>query len=401
MENYLDLSRILYPISLETFFNDYWEKGPLIIERKDNNYYKDLLTMSDVDNIITSTDLKFPEIRLAKYGTKIPSQEYTNTIRIAGVEVSGVASVDKILIEYQKGATIILQALDRRWKPLTEFCRDLESILGCRFQTNIYLTPKHSQGFAPHYDTHDVFVLQAAGKKHWKIYNSPFSLPLRSQPYDSSKTRASQLLTEIDLETGDLIYIPRGFIHEATASEETSLHITLGLITYTWADVMSEALLYLCETDVRFRKSLPVDFFQGNNLNKLPADEFKDLLSAFSDKLPLGNFGSAIREKFLATRLQSLERQLIEIEGLDNLTLQSEFRKRPKIIFELTEDASSVCLLFHGKKLQFPNFAESALRYIADNDSCAIESIADNLDDKGKITLVRRLIREGFLVSTS
>lgn len=34
-----------------------------------------------------------------------------------------------------------------------------------------YLTPPDSQGFAPHYDDIEAFVLQLEGKKHWRLYN--------------------------------------------------------------------------------------------------------------------------------------------------------------------------------------------------------------------------------------
>ena len=33
-----------------------------------------------------------------------------------------------------------------------------------------YLTPANSQGFAPHYDDIEAFVLQLEGRKHWRVY---------------------------------------------------------------------------------------------------------------------------------------------------------------------------------------------------------------------------------------
>lgn len=35
-----------------------------------------------------------------------------------------------------------------------------------------YLTPPGTQGFAPHYDDIEAFVLQLEGKKKWKLYNA-------------------------------------------------------------------------------------------------------------------------------------------------------------------------------------------------------------------------------------
>lgn len=34
-----------------------------------------------------------------------------------------------------------------------------------------YLTPPGTQGFAPHYDDIEAFILQLEGKKYWRLYN--------------------------------------------------------------------------------------------------------------------------------------------------------------------------------------------------------------------------------------
>lgn len=36
--------------------------------------------------------------------------------------------------------------------------------------TNVYLTPPQSQGFAPHYDDIEAFIIQLEGSKYWKLY---------------------------------------------------------------------------------------------------------------------------------------------------------------------------------------------------------------------------------------
>jgi NAD(P)-dependent dehydrogenase (short-subunit alcohol dehydrogenase family) len=48
--------------------------------------------------------------------------------------------------------------------------RYLAADLGHPTQVNAYITPPSSRGFSPHYDVHDVFVLQVAGEKHWRIH---------------------------------------------------------------------------------------------------------------------------------------------------------------------------------------------------------------------------------------
>ena len=85
--------------------------------------------------------------------------------------------------EFERGATIVLQALHLNHPPLAAFCRDLERELGHPTQTNAYYTPPSAQGFKVHHDTHDVFCLQVSGEKRWLVYPPVLELPLRSQKY--------------------------------------------------------------------------------------------------------------------------------------------------------------------------------------------------------------------------
>ena len=83
-----------------------------------------------------------------------------------------------MLAEFAAGATIVLQGLHRMWPPLVDFTRQLVEELGHPAQVNAYVTPPSSQGFSPHYDTHDVFVLQVSGEKRWVIHAPVHSDPL-------------------------------------------------------------------------------------------------------------------------------------------------------------------------------------------------------------------------------
>src|SRR5437764_804485 len=138
---------------------------------------------------------------------------------------------------FRQGATIIFTHLHQRLPSLGRLCEGLGRRFASRMQTNIYLTPPSAQGFAPHWDTHDVFILQVAGTKRWSIYDTKVPLPLRGQHFDRTLHEPGPVSMEFDLGPGDVCYIPRGAIHSAVSSTDTSLHITTGLIAYTWTDL--------------------------------------------------------------------------------------------------------------------------------------------------------------------
>src|SRR3712207_7600770 len=85
-------------------------------------------------------------------------------------EVADQVSSDAVLRLFADGSTVVLQGLHRLWPPLMEFADQLAADLGHPTQVNAYITPPSSRGFSPHYDVHDVFVLQVAGEKHWRVH---------------------------------------------------------------------------------------------------------------------------------------------------------------------------------------------------------------------------------------
>lgn len=113
---------------------------------------------------------------------------------------------------------------------LHSFNAKLQEYFHCMVGANIYLTPPNSQGFAPHYDDIEAFVLQIEGKKEWLLYpprNGSEHLPRESSPNFQENELGEPALQQI-LQPGDMLYFPRGWIHQArTVEDQHSLHITL------------------------------------------------------------------------------------------------------------------------------------------------------------------------------
>ena len=156
----------------------------------------------------------------------------------------------------------MLQGVHRTWAPVADLVTELAAELGHPAQTNAYITPASSQGFSAHYDVHDVFVLQVAGTKRWHVHAPVHADPLRSQPWndraDAVAARATEdpLIDEV-LEPGDVLYLPRGYLHSATAQGEVSAHLTIGVHVLTrWAVV--DALVNALTDDPALRGSLPL-----------------------------------------------------------------------------------------------------------------------------------------------
>src|SRR5271163_3647350 len=152
----LSLSTLVAPTTSQEFRSLYWDRQPLIIHRKNPGYYEDLFTLQDFDEaIVRSVDY----VKMAN-ATDKKFQSYRGEM---------AQGLEAVLGDMRAGGTLVLDQLHRRDPKLSRLCRVLASELGHRFQTNLYLTPPNGKGFTPHWDNHDVFILQVVGSKYWKI----------------------------------------------------------------------------------------------------------------------------------------------------------------------------------------------------------------------------------------
>src|SRR5215210_9013231 len=121
-----DILKMLSPLEVSQFFNEYWEQNLLFIPRTDPDFYAELLTFSELDKIITGYGLRYPSLRLVKTGTSIPISSYTYDLPWGGDSFTRLIDSQALFSQYQQGATIVIQALHTNWVPLSIFCRNLE-----------------------------------------------------------------------------------------------------------------------------------------------------------------------------------------------------------------------------------------------------------------------------------
>jgi lysine-specific demethylase/histidyl-hydroxylase NO66 len=253
-------------------------------------------------------------------------------------------------------------------------------------QANAYYTPRDSQGLPVHHDTHDVFVLQLAGEKHWLVYEPAWELPLKEQRYSSEMGAPGEPLHDVVLGPGDTLYLPRGWLHEAVTSVTDSLHLTVGVNVYTWADAVRAALTE-CEDEVAFRRSIPADGEGGDAL-----------LGFLAERLDPGDVARRRRERFVRTRRPILDDQLAQLRGAAELRLDTPVERRSTVLADLRREGDGVVLLFEGKELMFPARARDAVEHLVGAaDHVTPSELPGDLDGEGRLVLVRRLVREGFL----
>ncbi|MBD0329506.1 MAG: cupin [Thermoleophilia bacterium] len=382
------LSLAIAPVAAEVFERDHWEREPLHVPRDEPRRFDHLLSAADAERLITEPGLRYPGFRLVKAGARLAPGGYTTDLSWRPVPFAGTADVERILAEFEGGATIVLQALHLQRVSVALYCRELEARLGHPVQANAYLTPRCSQGLPVHHDTHDVFVLQVSGSKRWLVYEPVLELPLKHQRYRPALGRPGAAVLDVVLRPGDALYLPRGWLHEALTSDADSLHLTVGVNVHTWIDAF-RAALERCEHEVAFRRAAEDGSAAEALVHRLAAE------------LDPARVATARRQRLLRGRRPVLDGQLGQLRALDALDVDSVVERRPAVLAECIATDGHVELAFDGKRIRLPSRAAAAVGLLVETGTPVRVSDLPGLDDSGRLVLVRRLVREGFLRTVS
>jgi lysine-specific demethylase/histidyl-hydroxylase NO66 len=360
---------------------------PLLVRRGEDGRFDDLLSAAEAERLVTATGMRYPAFRLVKAEEELHVRDYTIDLSWRPVPLSGTIDVARVAAEFERGATIVLQALHLHHEPLAVFARELEQELGQPVQVNAYYTPRSAQGLPVHHDTHDVFCLQVAGEKRWLVYDPALELPLKDQRYRRELGEPGDAVLDVTLGPGDTLYLPRGWLHEAVTSQGDSLHLTVGLSAYTWIDAFKDALEE-CRDEVGFRRSVP---------EEADGPGRDELVTLLERRLRPEDVARRRRERFVRTRRPILDGQLQLVRTLDRLTLDTAVERRATVIADL-HDADGLTLSFEGKEIVFPEHARPELEHIFSSSAPVVpRRLPGRLDEEGRLVLVRRLVREGFL----
>ncbi|MGK7221227.1 cupin domain-containing protein [Kocuria flava] len=253
----------LIDIGRERFAREVWGREPLLTRRAEG--FADLFSAGAVDELVSRRGLRTPFLRVAKDGSTFPDASFTAPAGV-GATIGDQLDDTALWRQFADGATLVLQALHRTWEPVAAFSAALGGELGHPVQANAYVTPPQNRGFDDHYDVHDVFVLQIEGTKRWVLHEPVHPDPLRDQPWTGRRAAVAEAAKgrahlDVVLEPGDALYLPRGWLHAAQAQGAVSVHLTLGIHTWTRhglaEHLVQEALALLAE-DPAMRRSLPL-----------------------------------------------------------------------------------------------------------------------------------------------
>jgi ribosomal protein L16 Arg81 hydroxylase len=298
----------------------------------------------------------------------------------------------------REGATLVLDAVDELSEPVEELAIKLELLFREHVQVNMYAGWQTSRGFDLHWDDHDVFILQVAGRKRWSVYGETRRAPLVNDVEKAARPTCEPIWTET-LEDGDLLYIPRGWWHVAEPLAEPTLHLTVGIHNRTGLDLL-RWLSERMRASEAFRRDLPRASSTQERAAHLKRLR-EELTEAFDDSL---------LERFyeeMDARADSRARVELPFDATPQQqpaslgAVVSLLAPRP-----LKLEASGGVVEFESLKMRW-RFAEDALlvlRPLEERRVCTVAELCEaarpRLNEKTVRAFVRELAQQGLVAVT-
>ncbi|HEX8112162.1 MAG TPA: cupin domain-containing protein, partial [Kofleriaceae bacterium] len=263
----MDLAELLAPIAITELVRDYWQRRPLYIPGAPDKL-AGLFDRAAFDRAVTAIE---PDELGRRPFAKAGAQD------AAGDHVELRIQPEQIPALVRAGMTIQAEQLETAHAGLRALLDDTRRQLdvAAAMDVGAFLSPDGA-GYGLHFDATGMFTLQIAGSKRWGYGRAPAVAWPRANRVATRGAR-DQLpddeLDEVVLRPGDVLYLPPGTWHRASAIGE-SLHVSLTVRPANLVERVAELLEPLL-IDPRWRR-LPEP---GDRLS----DRLRELVAVVTD----------------------------------------------------------------------------------------------------------------------
>jgi bifunctional lysine-specific demethylase and histidyl-hydroxylase NO66 len=385
----LSLAWLLQPLTVETFVNEIWGTTHYHVSRHSPQYFDSLLDGSaSVDELVGLFRPDLSLVSLVRGNDKKDPYVY----RLAG----GGFDAAQVGKDFADGYTIVLESIERYVRAIASLLHSIEVELNFATQVNAYFTPPESQGFVAHYDDHDVLILQIRGPKIWHLYDGADVAPheiVRQQPV---ATAALPSPTDVHLDAGDVLYLPRGRVHAAEATSELSVHLTVGLHAPTLLMLVTRALHSLSYSDDGVHTQLPPRYLDDPDVRTRLGVLVHDVVEALEQPGVIAEGLGALEDE-LVKRGQSppVGQSISNAIGIDGHTRVMKYRP---LYSRVTDTSGGVALHFAQVVINAAPDHKEALEFLSKRTEPFRICDLPGLSAAQQTELARTLIVNGFLV---
>jgi JmjC domain len=373
---------------VDSFLNEIWAETHSHVKRNCVDYFDNLLHgPSAVEDLLELFRREPSRVRLIREHDKKSADNY----RLA----DGSLDVVRVRSDFADGYTIVLDDVEQFVRAIASLAHAIEVELNFATKVNAYVTPSESQGFVAHYDEHDVLILQIHGSKIWHLYDGADVPPHEMRRRQPVAMDGLPSPTDLRLEVGDVLYLPRGRVHAAEATSEPSVHLTVGIHAPTALTFAAAALNSLSFSDDRLNVRLPPRHLDDADARATLGALLRDAARAFEDPRAVAGGLDAFAD-ILVRRGQcppvGHASDAISVDG------QTVLRKYQPLFSRVTAVEDGVALHYAQLSINASSEHEAAMLFVSGSTEPFRVCDLPGLSAAQQTALARSLIVSGFLV---
>ena len=307
----------------------------------------------------------------------IPDDAYTEDCSAFGLRRRRLNKV-RFYGYLNAGATLVINRFELLSAAAQRLCAQVAVFASQPASSNAYVSFRGDGTFGDHWDTHDVFAIQLIGRKRWRVFPPTLPLPLSHQ----TSERIGQACPEVPaldcvLETGDVLYIPRGWWHHVIPLEEGSLHLSVG----TYAPTVYDYVMWACS------RSLPDELAARSSFDGSDA-AFTKILASVATALRDPQNRREFHQQIVQRERTTSEFNLSLFASPESTTLNPQTRVRLNSCYP-RESAES--LIVNGATLQLDPLSAHLIKLLTAGSS-TLAQLEAKMRDVSPDTLRRSIL---------
>ncbi|WP_447892838.1 ribosomal protein uL16 3-hydroxylase [Pseudomonas marginalis] len=376
--------QLLGGITAREFLRDYWQKKPLLIRQA----IPDFESPIDADELAGLALEEEVESRLV-----IEHGERPWELR------RGPFAEDAFSTLPEREWTLLVQAVDQFVPEVAELLEQFRFLPSWRIDDVMISFAAPGGSVGPHFDNYDVFLLQAQGKRNWKIGQMCSSESPLLQHADLRILAEFEESAEWVLEPGDMLYLPPRLAHFGIA-EDDCMTYSVGFRAPSAAEVLTHFTDFLAQyltDEERYTDADAQPVSDPHQIQSDALDRLKSLLAEHmsDERMLLTWFGQFMTEPRYPELVAGEE--LGEDDFINSLQDGAILVRNPSARMAWSEVDDDVLLFASGQSRYLPGKLRELLKLVCAADALHAENLGEWLLDEDARDLLCELVKQGSL----